>query len=142
MAVNNNYKQVTKSKEQDGQANEVLKSIQSQLNNFCKEEKPFLDNRLSLNSLANTLGVPSYKLSQAINRCEGKSFIDYINCKRIEEAKSLLTYRSYNHYSIEGIAWEVGFNSKVSFISAFKKIEGVTPNVYRKSVQNQQTKEN
>lgn len=115
--------------------NDILESIQKQLYQFCDREKPFLNSELSLNSMAKDLGVPSYKLSQAINRLEGMSFIDFINYKRIEEAKSLLTHPAYDHYSIEGIAWEVGFNSKVSFIAAFKKVEGTTPNVYKKACQ-------
>ena len=57
----------------------------------------------------------------------------YINGYRVKEAKHLLKLKTYNKYSIEGIARNVGFNSKSSFNNAFKRFTGLTPSQYKKS---------
>lgn len=56
------------------------------------------------------------------------SIPDHINLMRIEKAKQLLADTSR---SIQTVALEVGFLESSSFIRIFKKIEGITPGVYR-----------
>jgi AraC-like DNA-binding protein len=48
---------------------------------------------------------------------------------RVEEAKRLL--KEQPHVKVEEIAEQVGYNSKSSFNTAFKKISGKTPSEYR-----------
>jgi AraC-like DNA-binding protein len=57
------------------------------------------------------------------------SFYDYINQYRIEEAKNKLSSSISNNlsYSISDIAYQCGFNNRVSFYKAFKKITRTTP---------------
>ena len=50
---------------------------------------------------------------------------------RIEEAKRLLKEKM--NYKVEEIAEQVGYNSKSSFNTAFKKITGMTPSEWRAS---------
>ncbi|MBN2669004.1 MAG: AraC family transcriptional regulator [Bacteroidales bacterium] len=71
-----------------------------------------------------------------INETYDQNFNNYINSFRIKEARHLLTSKSYNNYSLEGIADMCGFNSMVSFNSAFKKFTGITPSYFQKSQQN------
>lgn len=93
-------------------------------------EKPFLDNALTLQNLASSSGLPEKELSFLINKVEGSHFFDYINSFRIEEAKELLKQEELN---IQEIMYEVGFNSKSSFNTAFKKHTSQTPSSFRKS---------
>jgi AraC-like DNA-binding protein len=48
---------------------------------------------------------------------------------RVEEAKRLL--REQRNVKVEEIAEQVGYNSKSSFNTAFKKLTGKTPSEFR-----------
>nr|WP_248927978.1 helix-turn-helix transcriptional regulator [Paenibacillus hamazuiensis] len=56
------------------------------------------------------------------------SFVDYINSKRIEQAKLLLGSTSL---SVADISDRVGFASSNTFIRVFKRHEGITPGQFR-----------
>lgn len=99
-----------------------------------KSEKLFLSDRLRLKDVAERINMQEYLLSQIINEGTGKTFIEFTNQFRIEEAKGLLAGSSASHLTIEAIASESGFNSKASFYSAFKKNTGLTPREFRQKV--------
>ena len=61
-----------------------------------------------------------------------KSFFELLGSYRIEEAKKLLSEKS-THKNVMEILYEVGFNSKSSFNTAFKKYTLKTPSEFRKS---------
>jgi len=94
------------------------------------EDKVFQDTELSLAGLAKQIGVPKHHLTQLLNLRMKKTFNQYINGLRIEYACELLEQEP-NEYSIEGLAYKCGFNSKVSFNRNFKNITGITPSEYR-----------
>ncbi|WOI35276.1 helix-turn-helix transcriptional regulator [Tritonibacter scottomollicae] len=85
---------------------------------------------LSLWDLSKHIGVTSNHLSQTLNETIGSTFFDYVNRWRVEEAANRVRDSSD---TILAIAYDVGFNSKSSFYSAFKKHLGVTPSVLRHS---------
>ncbi|MEM9685729.1 MAG: AraC family transcriptional regulator [Bacteroidota bacterium] len=60
----------------------------------------------------------------------GKTYIQFVNELRIENACILL---KNNNYTIEQICYEVGFQNVSNFVRHFKKVKGVTPSHYRKS---------
>jgi len=97
-------------------------------------EQPFLDPDLKLADLAEQLLLPAHHLSQLLNEEFGQSFFDLINHHRIEEFKRRLVDSRSAHLSILGLAMEVGFNSKSSFNTAFKKETGLTPSEFKKQV--------
>jgi AraC-like DNA-binding protein len=96
-----------------------------------QEEKPFTDGDLNLQSLSATLSIPPHHLSQIINERLGQTFTDFINSYRVEEAKQRLLDPEFSHMSLLGVAIEVGFNSKSSFNSVFKKHTNMTPSEFR-----------
>lgn len=98
-----------------------------------QNDKPFLNSELSLFSLASTLKISAHALSFIINECSGENFNQFVNGYRIEEAKKLIVNPKMNHLNIMGIGYEVGFNSKSTFITTFKKITNQTPSEYKKS---------
>jgi AraC-like DNA-binding protein len=98
------------------------------------EEKPYLDSSLTLQKLADTIGITTQHLSQTINERMNQNFFDFVNCYRIKEAKRLLVDPRGELLTILAIAEELGFNSKSSFNTAFKKITGMTPSEYKKSL--------
>ncbi len=101
------------------------------LNDYVENEKPFLDCDLTLNELAEGINLSPRILSQIINEYFGQNFYDYINKLRVEESKKRLADSSSNKTILE-ILYEVGFNSKSAYNSAFKKLTGLTPTEFRK----------
>ena len=81
---------------------------------------------LTLPGLAAKLNMPAYLLSQTINHYYKKPFFDLINELRIKEADERLKKMGPRE-TVEGIAYETGFNSRTSFYRAYKKYTGQTP---------------
>lgn len=116
------YKSSTLTDDQQKAALEKLTAI-------MREEKPFLHNDFSLPQLAEKLRLSVHVVSQVINDGLGKNFFEMTAEYRVEAAKQLLKDRP--NIKIEEIAEQVGYNSKSSFNTAFKKITGQTPSEYR-----------
>lgn len=88
--------------------------------------------QLKLNEVANELSIPKHQLSQLLNDNLGKPFRTFINEYRIKAACQML---GTNHQlSLEGIGYEVGFRSKSTFFTTFKKIQEVTPAQYQQKI--------
>lgn len=96
-----------------------------------KNEKPYLNPDLTLNELAAQLQISSRQLSTLINSELGKSFFDLINSYRIEEAKNILQESKDSKLTVLEVMYQVGFNSKSSFNTAFKKYTGKTPSSFK-----------
>jgi AraC-like DNA-binding protein len=107
----------------------ALKKLERHMTN----EQPYHDASLTLKKLARQLSVPSRDLSIMINHHIGQHFFDFVNAHRIEEAKKLLVAATPSQMSVLDILYEVGFNSKSSFNTAFKKHTGTTPSAFRKT---------
>lgn len=105
----------------------------SQLIRLMNDEKIYQNPQLSMSILAERLTLSNSYLSQIINQKEGKNFFDFVNHYRIEEVKEKIKDPNYEHFSILGIAQEVGFKSKSTFNAVFKKKTGMTPSAFRKS---------
>ncbi len=106
------------------------KEIKTKLAQLMKD-KVFLEDSLSLPALAEKVGASTHTLSQVLNEQLEMNFFDYVNSHRIEEAKQRLLNPKYNHLSIVGIAYDVGFKNKASFNVAFNKFVGTTPSKFR-----------
>ena len=100
---------------------------------YMETEKPYLNPSLSIRNLAEEIKMNSRDLSVLINQYLDKHFFDFVNEYRIEEAKSFLKDSSKKEVTVLEILYEVGFNSKSSFNTAFKKHTGLTPTQFRKS---------
>jgi AraC-like DNA-binding protein len=107
--------------------------IKSRLNQFMISRKPYLDPDLNLVKLAEQFGTSPHRLSYIINAGFNRNFFNFTNSYRVDEAKALLLSHKMEQYSVLGIAFESGFNSKTSFNNTFKKITGLTPSEFRKS---------
>ena len=104
------------------------------LESCMERERVYLDPDLSLPKLAAHLDTSVNHVSQAINAGLESSFFDYINKKRVEEATKLIRTDAAPHKAILDIALAVGFNSTSTFYSAFRKVTGQTPGVYRRQL--------
>lgn len=88
----------------------------------------FQDNDLSLAKLATLCGMSTHQASAAINQCSGSNYYDWLNQYRINAAQEILKNGTT---PIADICFEVGFNSKSTFNTAFRKIAGCTPSQFR-----------
>lgn len=105
-----------------------------QLTKHMNENKPFLQDDLSLRTLADQLGITANQLSQTINQKAGSNFFNFINRYRVQLVKDKLKDPAVSHYSILGIAYECGFRSKSAFNKIFKETTGQTPQQYQQSI--------
>ena len=101
---------------------------------LLQEEKLYQDAQLSMDTLAEKTDLSNGYLSKIINQKEGKNFYDFINGYRVKEVKTNLTHPDFAHYSIFGVGLEAGFKSKSTFNAVFKKMTGMTPSAYKKSL--------
>ncbi|WP_255452762.1 AraC family transcriptional regulator [Aquimarina sp. RZ0] len=102
------------------------------LKKYMSSEKPFLDPSLSIKDVSESLKTPVRDVSLLINHQLDQHFFDFINSYRIEEAMDLLKDPLKKSVTVLEILYEVGFNSKSSFNTAFKKYTGMTPSAFRK----------
>lgn len=111
---------------------DVSSEIVSLLDNLMTTKFLYRESDLRLEKLANETGTSRHYLSQVINNKLGMNYFEYINSLRIAEAMILLKDSNQSKLTIIEIAYQVGFNNKVSFNAAFKKQTGLTPTEYRK----------
>ncbi|MEP2670195.1 MAG: helix-turn-helix domain-containing protein [Cyclobacteriaceae bacterium] len=91
--------------------------------------KPYLDSDYSLKDLSDSINTNTVYASQMINLLFQRSFTDYINQYRIEEAKQRL--ENDTDSKLFAIALDSGFSNKNTFSRVFKKYTGRTPSEYR-----------
>ncbi|MCD0474875.1 AraC family transcriptional regulator [Flavobacterium sp. EDS] len=104
------------------------------LQQYMAEEKPFLDPSLTIQDVSKGIAIPVRELSLLINHKLEQHFYDFINTYRIESAMGILKDVTKSKLTILEILYDVGFNSKSSFNTAFKKHTGFTPTDYRKAM--------
>ena len=100
---------------------------------YMDSERPFLDPDISIINLGEKISVPPRSLSEVINTLEKKNFHDFINYYRIKESEKLLFKSTSEQKTILEVLYEVGFNTKSAFNTAFKKQTGMTPTEYKRN---------
>jgi AraC-like DNA-binding protein len=108
-----------------------MQNIANKLNKAMVDEKLFLSNELFLKGLSDHIKETENHISETLSQQLHNNFFNYANGFRIEEAKKALAESSQ---LIINLAYDVGFNSKSIFNSAFKKAEGCSPSGYRKQL--------
>lgn len=88
----------------------------------------YRDPNLTLSTLARHVGVSLNYASQTLNQKIGQSFFEFVSAWRVKAAMPLI---KNGEATVLAIALEVGFNSRSSFYSAFKRATGMTPTAYK-----------
>ncbi len=92
----------------------------------------YIDNNfthdLSLSTLSSIACLSAFHLSRLFSSIVGQSITEYIQIKRIDYAKELLTT---TELSVTSISSEVGFNTLSNFNKTFKHIVGNSPIAYK-----------
>ncbi|WP_432412776.1 helix-turn-helix domain-containing protein [Rasiella sp. SM2506] len=97
-------------------------------------DKLYLNGKLSIHDVSSTLTIPRQYISEVLNEHMDTSFQDFINRYRVEEFIKRLKNDQNDHFTLMGVATDVGFNSKSSFNATFKKFKGLTPTEFKKSL--------
>lgn len=105
----------------------ILTALNTQIN----EQRFLLDPNASLGGLARKIQTTPHQLSQVLNESKGMSFFDLLAYHRVQEAKKLLRDPEHSEDRIEAIGEQVGYLSKSSFNTVFKKLTGRTPSEFR-----------
>lgn len=126
------FRRFSKEKKKVDEVNDGLyHALIQRMNHIIYEEELFLDKNLRISMVSKKMNTTDKKISQALNDHLKMNFNSYINKFRVAYAERLLQLPKYNHYKIESIGMESGFNNKVSFFKYFKKYTGLTPLEYR-----------
>ncbi|MET3027832.1 AraC family transcriptional regulator [Flavobacterium sp. UW10123] len=125
---NENENEITEKIENE---NEEIKTQISTLKQYMIEKEPFLDPSLTIQELSNQINIPVRDLSILINHQMDQHFFDFVNEYRIQKAMEILKNPSKKDLTVLEILYEVGFNSKSSFNTSFKKYTNLTPTAYR-----------
>lgn len=100
------------------------------LRQYMLQEKPYLEPKITIAELSHRTQIPVNQLSKVINEQLGLNFFDFINSYRVEEFKQLVHDNRFEHFTLLGLAFEAGFNSKSTFNAIFKKFTEQTPSEY------------
>lgn len=97
--------------------------------NVCKEYiYSHIKERITIEDLADELGVSAGYLSRLFKKETKVSVSAYIRGQKIEMAKNLLRF---SDYSMIEIANRLSFSSQSHFIQQFREVVGMTPKKYR-----------
>lgn len=116
----------TKESGEDNQERELYEKIEHLMN----EEKAYRMNDISLDKLAEMIGTNRTYISRAINNFTGKSFYNYVNSYRIEEATRILADPEKD-IPLKNLSDMLGYNSISVFYRVFQKEIGCPPSKYR-----------
>ncbi|MBO0330436.1 helix-turn-helix domain-containing protein [Muricauda sp. CAU 1631] len=111
-----------------GLTESLSQELKQNLSDLFQKEKLYRNNDINLDMVADKLDTTRHNASQLINEHFNMSFREFVNSHRIQEAKELL--EKEHELNIIDIAYEVGYNNKVSFNKAFKKDTQLTPSEY------------
>lgn len=154
LKVNSVEKIICAKKEMDGRfaSGMSLKEMEEQVRIFCTQiielidahnRKPqyqyiqaakeyidtnYSDTELSLQIVAEHIGINQSYLSKLFGEMLNLHFTDYLNEVRVEKIKELLCT---TELSIKEISYRSGFSSIQNFFRVFKKYQGISPKQYR-----------
>lgn len=104
-------------------------ALDSKFEKFMIEEKMFLNRDISIASVAESLEVSRDELADYVESTYGMTFVNYLNMLRIDYAEQYIL--NNEGVTQREIANACGFGGASSFNTAFSKITGVTPKIWK-----------
>jgi AraC-like DNA-binding protein len=102
--------------------------LRERLVRYIQENYPVPD--LSLDTIADEFGLNPKYVSRFFKEQTGTNYHDYLNKIRVSKSKELLVRG--DKLKVQEISRLVGFYNVDTFITVFKRYEGITPNMFRK----------
>ena len=92
----------------------------------------------TLARLAELVSSNTSYVSRAVNAAYGCNFSTVLSTLRIREAcRRINMPERYGQYTLETISESVGFKSRATFLTAFKRVTGLLPSEYQRQARNQ-----
>lgn len=116
-----------------GESDEISQSVKAILDSgfeaYVKDGDLFLNRELNAQAVADELKVSKSELTHYLDLVYGMSFQSYINMLRVEYAEQYLV--SHDDVTQKEIASICGFSSASAFNTAFSRLTGVTPKIWK-----------
>lgn len=97
------------------------------------EQALHLKANINIEQFSESIDLALRETSAVINQHFGTNFFEFINRRRVDEAKQRLQNPNMSHLTITEIYLECGFNSSSAFQRFFKRFTGTTPSAFRKA---------
>jgi AraC-like DNA-binding protein len=110
--------------------NDAIQEIETAIRVWIDEKQVYLNPELTLAGLSTLSGIGLHKWSAYLNKFQQQGFNDYINQNRIEHCVRKMGEGEHRSKTLEALSRESGFNSRSTFIRAFKKFKGLTPSEF------------
>ena len=104
--------------------------------------KPYTKHNFNLKDLAEGSGIPQHHLAFCFRYHMAEGFVDYRNRHRFNEALRKIRQGEYKKKTLEGIASEAGFASRITFFNVFKKHTGLSATDYIEKMKRTQPQSN
>ncbi len=109
-----------------------IDELKTQLNYLFEKKLIFKEKDLTVPLLANRLKVPAKYLPEILHLVYGKNFKDLVNTYRIYLCKEKIENGYLEFFTIDSLAEDVGFNSRITLYNTFKKEFKIGPTAFRK----------
>ncbi|WP_420583360.1 helix-turn-helix domain-containing protein [Reichenbachiella sp.] len=94
----------------------------------------FTNPKLTINELADKVGLHSRIVSQTLNQEVNQNFFDFVNSYRVQNLIEKLKSPDAKSYTLQALMEESGFQSPSVAYAAFKKVTGTTPARFRETI--------
>lgn len=106
----------------------VKPKVSPEIRQCCDYICDHLEQKLTLEELAQVMGYSKYYLTQKFSRETGMSIRAFVTAKRVKRARHLLLHTGM---PVEAISQRLKFSSRSHFAAAFRDSEGMSPTEFR-----------
>lgn len=92
---------------------------------YFEKEKPYLNGELTINDIVKVVYTNRLYISKAISQFTGRNFCQFVNFYRVKHSVDL--YREHPELKVHELGTLSGFNSLVTFHTAFRLYMGESP---------------
>ena len=118
---------ITESKNQTPFEPDYIRHIRHKVELCMEEVQPYLQHDCNLSYVSKLINIPAHHLAYYFKEEKNQSFTDYRNEWRVNHAKNLIREGKAKELTLEAIGRLSGFSSRTTFLSFFKKTEGISP---------------
>jgi AraC-like DNA-binding protein len=127
-STESNNPRISKYRNDQSSDNEIIEKFDS----LILTNRIFLSKHIDLEEICKQIKISPESIKTILKLHKNKSFHDYINSFRLENAKKMLIGSEFQKYKIDTIADLSGFSSRTIFYDLFRKEFNLTPLQFRK----------